>query len=69
MATLKELRLEARLSVNRLAHIAQVDRQTVDRAENGQAVQDVKAYGIVQALAQQLGRKITLQEVEGLNIL
>ena len=69
MATLKELRLEAQLSVNRLAQLAKVDRQTIDRAENGQAVQDVKAYAIVQTLAQQLGRKITLQDVEGLNIL
>jgi predicted transcriptional regulator len=35
MATLKELRLEAGLSVNGLAKLAKVDRQTVDRAENG----------------------------------
>ena len=69
MATLKELRLEARLSVNRLSQLAQVDRMTVDRAENGNPVQDVKAYAIVQALSQELGRKIELREVEGLNIL
>ena len=69
MATLKELRLEAQLSVNRLAQLANVDRQTIDRAESGNAVQDVKAYKIVQTLAQQLGRKIDLKDVEGLNIL
>jgi predicted transcriptional regulator len=69
MATLKELRLEAQLSVNRLAQLANIDRQTIDRAESGQAVQDVKAYKIVQTLAQQLGRKIDLRDVEDLNIL
>lgn len=69
MATLQELRLEARLSVRALAELAKVDRQTINRAENGQPVQDVKAYAIVRALAQQLERKITLQDVEGVNIL
>ncbi len=69
MATLKELRLEARLSVNALSKLAKVDRMTIDRAESGTPVQDVKAYAIVQVLAQQLGRKLRLEDVEGLNIL
>jgi len=69
MATLRDLRLEARLSQNALAKLAQVDRMTVDRAESGLPVQDVKAYAIVQALATQLGREIKLDDIEGLNIL
>jgi predicted transcriptional regulator len=69
VATLQELRLEAHLSVNALSKLAQVDRQTIERAEAGTPVQDVKAYQIVEALSQHLGRKIALREVEGLNIL
>jgi predicted transcriptional regulator len=67
MPTLKELRLQARLSVSKLARLADIDRQTVERAENGTAIQDVKAYAIVSALGQQLGRTIQLEEVENLN--
>ncbi len=69
MATLQELRLEARLSINALAQQAQVDRQTVTRAEAGTPVQDVKAYAIVRVLSQKLGKEIKLADVEGLNIL
>lgn len=69
MPTLKELRLEARLSVSKLARLADVDRQTVERAENGTAIQDVKAYAIVSALAKTLGRSIPLSEVKGLYVI
>lgn len=69
MPTLKELRLEARLSISQLARLADLDRQTVDRAENGEPVRDFKASAIVQALARQLNREIKLGEVEGINIL
>jgi len=69
MPTLKELRLEARLSLTQLARLADVDRQTVDRAENGEPVRDFKASAIAQALARQLNREIKLDEIEGLNIL
>ena len=69
MATLQELRLEAHLSVNALSKLAKVDRQTIERAESGTPVQDVKAYQIVEALSNILGKSIKLEEVEGLNIL
>lgn len=69
MPTLKELRLEARLSIAELSRLANVDRKTVERAEGKHPVQDVKAYSIVQALAEKLGRKITLDDVQGLNLL
>ncbi len=69
MSTLNELRLEARLSIAQLSRLANVDRKTVERAEGGQPVQDTKAYAIVSALAEKLGRKITLNDVQGLNIL
>src|SRR5207302_8086291 len=55
MPTLRDLRLQARLSINALAHLARIDRKTVERAEEGQPVQDAKAYAIVETLGQELG--------------
>ena len=69
MPTIKELRLEARLSIAQLSRLADVDRKTVERAENGEPVQDTKAYAIVKALNARLGQHITLAQVDGLNIL
>jgi predicted transcriptional regulator len=69
MPTLKELRLEARLSVNALAKLAHVDRATIDRAERGDPVYDYSAAAIVQTLAKQLGRTIRLEDVDGLRII
>lgn len=69
MSTVKELRLEAGLSIAALSRLANVDRKTVERAERGKSVQDVKAYAIVSALSERLGRKIELTQVDGLIIL
>jgi Helix-turn-helix. len=69
MAMLKDLRLQARLSVSKLARMADIDRQTVVRAELGTPIQDVKAYAIVAALSQQLGRNISMEEIDGLNVI
>lgn len=69
MATLKELRLEAGLSIAQLSRLADVDRKTVERAEHGEPVQDTKAYAIVRALNNRLGTAYRLSELSGLNIL
>ena len=69
MPTLKQLRLEARLSHNALAKLAKIDRITVERAEEGTPVRDIKAYAIVQALNERLGTRYTMEQIEGLNIL
>lgn len=69
MPTLKQLRLEARLSVSQLARLANLDRGTVERAESGHAVQEVKAYAILSTLNNQLGQRYTLDQITGLNIL
>ncbi len=61
MPTLKQLRLEARLSVNRLAKLADVDRQTIMRAEAGEHIRELTAYAIVDTLSKRLGRSITYQ--------
>ena len=67
--TMKDLRLQARLSIAELSRLANVDRKTVERAEGGEPVQEVKAYAIVQALAQELGQRLSLADISGLNIL
>lgn len=48
--SLKTLRLKARLSQAQLARSANVDAQTVARAENGYFAQDVKCAAVVEAL-------------------
>jgi transcriptional regulator with XRE-family HTH domain len=48
--SLKYYRLLAGLSVSRLAGLAGVSRDTLMKAERGEAIQDVKAFSIIQAL-------------------
>ena len=61
--SMKTYRLRARLSVAQLARLAQVDDTTVRRAENGQPVQEVKAFGIAEALSQQLGQNLSIEDL------
>lgn len=68
MATLEDLRLEARLSVSALARKAGVDMKTARRAIEGSPVQKLKAVAILDALAKELKRPIKLDDVEGINI-
>lgn len=68
MATLKELRLKARLSAEGLGRRANVSGKTVSRAENGLPVQEVKAVAIVEALGQALGEDLRVENIEGLKI-
>ena len=68
MATLKELRLRARLSAQALGRLANVDAKTVTRAEQGLPVQELKAVAIVEALGQALGQDLKIEDVEDLRI-
>lgn len=47
---LKALRLKAELSQAGLARLANIDAQTVSRAENGYEVQDAKCAAIIRAV-------------------
>jgi predicted transcriptional regulator len=69
MSTLKQLRLQAHLSINGLAKLADVDRLTVEKAEDGTPVRDYIAYAIVEALNDKLGKQLSIEDVDGLNIL
>jgi transcriptional regulator with XRE-family HTH domain len=68
MATLKQLRLRARLSYEALGKLADVTGKTVKRAEQGLPVQEVKAVAIAEALGQALGMELTAEQIEGLRI-
>jgi len=68
MPTFQELRLQARLSVNRLARLADVDYKTAQRAEEGLPIQHLKALALVEALSRELGRSITLDDIKDLKI-
>ena len=68
MATLKQLRLRARLSYEALGGLAKVTGKTVKRAEQGLPVQEVKAVAIVEALGEALGQELTVEDVENLHI-
>jgi predicted transcriptional regulator len=61
--TMKQHRLRARLSIAQLARLAQVDETTVRRAESGQAVQEVKAFSIAEALSQELGQELSIADL------
>jgi predicted transcriptional regulator len=67
MATLEDLRLEARLSIGALSRKAGVDIKTVRRALDGENVQKLKAVAILDALSQELHRPLRLEDVEGLH--
>ena len=55
----KNLRLDARLSMSQLAGIANVSRDTLARAEAGEAVSELVAVKIFEALKGKLTRPVT----------
>lgn len=67
MATLEDLRLEARLSIAALSRKAGIDIKTVRRALDGENIQKLKAVAILDALSQELHRPVNLEDVEGLH--
>jgi predicted transcriptional regulator len=68
MPTFKEVRLEAQLSLNKLARLADVDFRTVYNAETGKAIREVSAAKILSALSNQLGRKIKQKDITDLKL-
>ena len=68
MPTLKELRLKARLTVNKLSQEAGVSHETIKRAEKGERVLDVLAYQILETLNRRLGTNYTLDDIENLKV-
>lgn len=70
VSTMKELREEAGLTAFKLAQEAEVSLSTVNRMEYGHApVTKRIANQVLSVLSQHLGRKVTIQDVKGLNVL
>lgn len=68
MATLVEYREQAGLSRAELAREAKLDYQTVSKAESGEQITGRTARALASALSRMMGRNITFQEIEGLNV-
>lgn len=68
MSTFREYRLQAKLSVNRLARLADVDYKTAQRADDGLPIQQLKAIALIEALSRELDKPITLNDIDDLRI-
>jgi predicted transcriptional regulator len=69
MATLREMREEANLSVSELAKRAEVDYKTVKKAdESGGSIHRFKALALLKTLNQELGTEYELEDIEGLTL-
>jgi DNA-binding XRE family transcriptional regulator len=60
---IKNLRLEAKLSLNHLARLADLDRATVSKAEKGGVVSELTIHKMASALSQELGRPLSPDEL------
>lgn len=69
MTTIRDYRIELGWSASELARKAKINRETVARAEQGEAIRPVKAKAIATALSRGLRIRIRPGEIEGLNIL
>lgn len=63
MNRIKTLRLEARLSLNHLARLADLDRATVAKAERGGAISELTLHKMAGALSQKLDRPLNPDEL------
>lgn len=69
MATLREMREEAGLSVSELAKRADVDYKTTKKAdESGSSIHRLKALALLQVLNQELGTEYELEDIDGLTL-
>lgn len=60
----KKLRLEARLSQNQLARLADLDRATVSEVEKGSKTpQELTLSKLAGAFTQKLGKEITIEDL------
>ena len=60
---IKSLRLEAKLSLNQFARLADLDRATVSKAEKGGAVSELTLHKIAAALGEELDRRLEARDL------
>ncbi len=63
VSKVQEYRLRAKLSKNRFCKLADVDYQTLTKAEEGRPIYDYNAQKIADTLSQTLGQTITIEEL------
>lgn len=63
VSKIKSLRLEAKLSLNQLARLADLDRATVSKAEKGGVVSELTLHKIAATLGRQLNRNLVADEL------
>jgi predicted transcriptional regulator len=69
MATIRQMRRNAGLTAEDLAHLAGVSLSTITRIERGSPpVTRLTAGKVVRALSEYVKRDITIEDVEGLQI-
>ena len=66
--TIKEYRLELAWSITELARRAKLASRTVSRIEDGEPAYDHTVAAIANALSEGLGKRITINDLDGVNI-
>jgi len=69
MATLKQIRQDAGLSAEELAHLAGVSLATVSRVERNQPTRRLTVGKIVHALNAHTGGNLTIHDLDGVQLL
>lgn len=70
MATIKQIRRDAGLTAEDLARLAGVSLSTVVRVERGRPpVTRLTAGKVLHALSERIGRTLTVEDVEGLQLI
>ena len=67
--TLDDYRIACRWSKNEMARQARIDTSTLNRAFKGIPVSSDTARKLARAISDELGRSISVEEIEGLNII
>lgn len=65
---LENYRIECTWSKNEMARQAGVDVNTLNRAINGESISIATAGKLARAISKRLGRTVTFQQIEGLNV-
>jgi transcriptional regulator with XRE-family HTH domain len=69
VVTVREYRLSLAWSVSELARRAGLSNKTVGRIESGEPIYDYTLAAVANALSEALGKKITVDDFEGVNII
>lgn len=66
--TIEEYRIQLAWPAAKLAREAHISPQTLARMEDGQPVQLYSVAAVAKALSEALGRQVTINDLDGVNI-